>query len=530
MAMTRAKASQVTAKLDATGSTVRGLDDKLAEFVSVKDFGADPANSNAANKTALQLAITHVNSAGGGQIVVDYDICYGLQATAPSTWPDFTGVTVPIVVVDYSRAETYGGYPAAYDGMQVRYWTHTPQTSPTLGQHDGNTFWLRGNWPPYFNISNDANYAAPGDPSRTSVDNRRAYFATHNDGVPTWQIGQGTRVGASLTDEEMSNFAIQKFGVSGDTLGSYAPYNVERKTGNVSYGGGRNTPNAHHHFEAVTGSPSLNIAMFESKGATCATTLRNVNGSGDDVEIKNVDGSLRLHIPALGDALTVAKATRYIGIGTTAPVYRMDLVETRDTNYVERIRNTSTTNGSITRWESSSASGSGWNFLNAYSGGTADVEFQLNGNGSGYCDGSWLGGGADYAEYFEWADGNPSDEDRRGFAVTLVGSKIQKAAPGDTVIGVISGNPSVVGDAAWNKWSGKYLRDEFGSYVLDAEGHRVLNPDYDPDSEYVPRADRKEWGCVGLVGKLRVRKGQPVDTRWIKMRDVSETVEEWLVR
>jgi hypothetical protein len=40
MAMTRAKASQVTAKLNATGSTVRGLDDKLAEFVSVKDFGA----------------------------------------------------------------------------------------------------------------------------------------------------------------------------------------------------------------------------------------------------------------------------------------------------------------------------------------------------------------------------------------------------------------------------------------------------------------------------------------------------------
>jgi hypothetical protein len=33
MALTRAKASQVTAKLDATGSTVRGLDDKLAEFV-----------------------------------------------------------------------------------------------------------------------------------------------------------------------------------------------------------------------------------------------------------------------------------------------------------------------------------------------------------------------------------------------------------------------------------------------------------------------------------------------------------------
>jgi len=41
MAMTRAKASQITTKLGSTG-TVRGLDDKLAERVSVLDFGADP--------------------------------------------------------------------------------------------------------------------------------------------------------------------------------------------------------------------------------------------------------------------------------------------------------------------------------------------------------------------------------------------------------------------------------------------------------------------------------------------------------
>jgi hypothetical protein len=40
MAITKVKAGQVTSKLNATGSTIRGLDDKLAEFVSVKDFGA----------------------------------------------------------------------------------------------------------------------------------------------------------------------------------------------------------------------------------------------------------------------------------------------------------------------------------------------------------------------------------------------------------------------------------------------------------------------------------------------------------
>jgi hypothetical protein len=54
MAMTRAKASQITTKLGSTG-TVRGLDDKLAESVSVKDFGADPtgvADSTAAIQNA----------------------------------------------------------------------------------------------------------------------------------------------------------------------------------------------------------------------------------------------------------------------------------------------------------------------------------------------------------------------------------------------------------------------------------------------------------------------------------------------
>ena len=32
------------------------------------------------------------------------------------------------------------------------------------------------------------------------------------------------------------------------------------------------------------------------------------------------------------------------------------------------------------------------------------------------------------------------------------------------------------------------------------------------------------------MGKLRILKGQPTGDRWIKMRDISDTVEEWLVR
>jgi hypothetical protein len=168
--------------------------------------------------------------------------------------------------------------------------------------------------------------------------------------------------------------------------------------------------------------------------------------------------------------------------------------------------------------------------LVCYSGDETDVEFNLRGDGFGLCDNSWVGGGADYAEYFEWSDGNADKKDRRGTSVVLDGNKIRPAVDGEDPIGVISGNPSVVGDAAWNKWNGKYLRDDYGSYVLDETGERQLNPAYDPDVEYISREDRPEWDCVGLMGKLRIRKGQPTGSRWIKMRDISDSVEEWLVR
>jgi hypothetical protein len=213
-----------------------------------------------------------------------------------------------------------------------------------------------------------------------------------------------------------------------------------------------------------------------------------------------------------------------------------------------------------------------YSFLVTESANFGDFEHHLRGDGNAFADGTWSGGGADYAEMFEWEDGNPDNEDRRGYSVSLVGNKIKIAEEGDEIIGVISGNPSVIGDTAWNKWSEKYLRDDFGSYIMephnvlewtDEDGkehsyedwnlpegivvpddavikthdekgnrftHRKLNPDYNPELEYVSREDRPEWDAVGMMGKLRLRKGQPVRNTWIKMRDISASVEEWLVR
>jgi len=163
----------------------------------------------------------------------------------------------------------------------------------------------------------------------------------------------------------------------------------------------------------------------------------------------------------------------------------------------------------------------------------ADIEFRFRGDGNAYADNAWNGGGADYAEYFEWSDSNTANEDRRGFSVVLTDNKLRKATADDdasSIIGVVSGNPSVVGDTDMDAWKHKYLRDDYGTYQRDENDERILNPDYNPDQEYTSRENRPEWDTVGLMGKLRIRKGQPTGSNWIKMRDVSDTVEEWLVR
>ena len=86
----------------------------------------------------------------------------------------------------------------------------------------------------------------------------------------------------------------------------------------------------------------------------------------------------------------------------------------------------------------------------------------------------------------------------------------------------------------WNIPADVVVPDDAVISTHDGNGkrftHRAINPAYDPDREYVPREERQEWDAVGLMGKLRIRKGQVTGARWIKMRDVSDTVEEWLVR
>ena len=57
-----------------------------------------------------------------------------------------------------------------------------------------------------------------------------------------------------------------------------------------------------------------------------------------------------------------------------------------------------------------------------------------------------------------------------------------------------------------------------------------ISESYDESVEYIPRSERKEWSAVGMMGKLALRKGEPTGDRWIKLKDISDTVEMWLVK
>jgi len=198
------------------------------------------------------------------------------------------------------------------------------------------------------------------------------------------------------------------------------------------------------------------------------------------------------------------------------------------------------------------------------------ITFEMD-TGNGYFDGSADVGNADYAEYFQHVEDSCLD---RGVFASLADGTNKVCAGNTDIIGIVSSDPAIVGDAQYFKWKDKYKTDEFGRKVIEKhirvdvveatvdeipDGNdfktfvtelitsrepnnyfnlgeeqtlielqdfpetcqvgeqitfnikyettdEVVNPNYDPDAEYVPRAERPEWSPIGLLGKLWVYK------------------------
>jgi len=425
----------------------------------------------------------------------------------------------------------------------------------------------------------------------SGVTNSSAHFGRYDDeGLFLHSDAQSSHYNWRITTntEVDTGFEIAPSTAVGGTTWA-DPLFVIKQSGNVGVGSHPNAPisplnvsnlgawthgwSSGHQLTVTTMGGNAGIGLYSSKGSGDAYNMKYGYIRFGNPEINTYAGGIK-YTHFSNDMDFRAGGSDFINMQSTGQVVTTvtNTSQTYSSIYAQASHASTTADG-IIRIHSARSANSAFEFLRA--GTVSDPEFILRGDGNGYADGSWTSPAADYAEYFEWNDGNPSSEDRVGITVSLIGNKIQAATEGDEIIGVVSANPVIVGDAAWNKWQNKYLVDDYNryqtetvetvswvetplpseddeepskvthSYIFDSipEGvtppddaerldveRRILNPDYDPDQTYVPREDRPEWDTIGLVGKLRIRKGQPTAAGWIKMRDISDTVEEWLVK
>lgn len=184
--------------------------------------------------------------------------------------------------------------------------------------------------------------------------------------------------------------------------------------------------------------------------------------------------------------------------------------------------------------------------------GATSNAFRVSGSGNVYAGGSFTNGGADYAEYFESVTGTAI---ALGTVVELDNGKIKTCTNADNAIGVISSNPTMLGNSdggTADEWVGKYEKDVWGNYVFEeytyeetaginedtgepnivikTGSRRKISTSYDPNLTYIPRDQRPEWNVVGLLGQIRVLKNQQIPTRWIKIKDINNDIAIYLVR
>lgn len=286
--------------------------------------------------------------------------------------------------------------------------------------------------------------------------------------------------------------------------------------------GSSNTSVGHRAYHGVSGSTNgtCNTCIGVSTGAGLTTEDDNIligSGTGVANEEAHRTGADNILIIDKETAATAAQSYTHFIYGDMAN-HRLNF-------------NSTNASGSHVKIQNITAAGTGFNFLECIAdsdGGSPATKFQVRGDGQVQVNGVEVHA-ADYADMFEWSDGNPEDEDRIGLSVVLDGEGFCREAigsdPAEDIVGAVSGTACMVGNAAWDGWEGKSVKDEFGR-TKDGE----TNPAYDESREYVPRQDRSEWATIGLVGRIHIRKECPKHPSWRKIRTVSYTTEEWLVR
>jgi hypothetical protein len=181
------------------------------------------------------------------------------------------------------------------------------------------------------------------------------------------------------------------------------------------------------------------------------------------------------------------------------------------------------------------------------SGDIGTTQFRVNMAGTIYATNTTVQA-ADYAEWFEAAEELPV-----GVSVVMDNGLVRVYRADDDpsqIFGIVRPRntlSAVIGNAAEDQWSKRYLSGPFGEPLFYGREEKVRdpktkrfrkvlvptrceNPAYDPNTPYVARSKRPEWNLIGLKGQIEASAGIAPHPSWIKIRALSDTVDLWLVR
>lgn len=286
--------------------------------------------------------------------------------------------------------------------------------------------------------------------------------------------------------------------------------------------GFENTSSGNNSVALGESNTSSGISSFAAGGNNSATGNYSValgyNNSADFMSV------------AIGDDNIASNRACAIGMALNNNSYSAFVCGRYNKALTANDTITSSTSGDVF------AIGNGYNLSAAT---TKSNAFRVTYAGAVYGKAAYNTSGADYAEFIKpWHDNNPDNEDRVGYFVTVKDGYLYKANDGDYILGVTSGNPSVVGNAD-EEYYWRYERDEFNRYIyedveeevqatdeddnllFDEDGSPIyvktgniikngkikVSEDYDESLQdsYIERAKRPEWDYVGMRGIIPVR-------------------------
>jgi hypothetical protein len=214
-------------------------------------------------------------------------------------------------------------------------------------------------------------------------------------------------------------------------------------------------------------------------GTTSPNSKLHINGLATEDPLRvQVNGSSKLYVNTNGGT-SIGSSTAaptnglyvsgYTGLGSSTPgTHRLYVsssitgaagaagyfINTAAAGIALSIENSSTTASDAVFLASQKGSTGDIAAFDSYHGtGSWDREFRFTNTGDGRCDGSWVAGGADYAEYFPKADISKKYElgdvmiiSSKGYSVEITNNKYS-----DVILGVYSSNPAVIGNSSAEK-------------------------------------------------------------------------------